>query len=216
MGRGGEGEVGGGEEEGEGGGDIVGAVGEDEDAGVEKAEGKAEEVWVKQGRVRVMGWEEEEEERDRTHPGPRSTSPFSVVRVSGSSFSAGGIVGRSGRVCGLVGSGTRYNYKGQREADGSSLEQKLSRAAQMGAGTPSAEGIISTLSSAPICCSGEQQLKAVWSSLKHTGFSLGLKFDVRGDRERSAISVQSLDVSSSRTSQRRGTLYHCSITPRFL
>ncbi|KAK6992418.1 hypothetical protein R3P38DRAFT_3435831 [Favolaschia claudopus] len=62
---GGEGEVGGGEEEGEGGGDVVGAVGEDEDAGVEKAEGKAEEVGVKQGRVRVMGWEEEEE-RNRT------------------------------------------------------------------------------------------------------------------------------------------------------
>ncbi|KAK6977390.1 hypothetical protein R3P38DRAFT_3377582 [Favolaschia claudopus] len=152
----GEGGVGGGEE-GEGGGEVVGTVGADEDAGAEEAEGGGGEAGHGEGTPAF----------DLPHYSLR------FVLVVAALVQAASWVGRAGFVDLSVAG--RYNYKGQREADGSGLEQKLSRAAQMGAGTPSAEGIISTLSSAPICCSGEQQFKAVWSSLEHTGFSLGLR-----------------------------------------
>ncbi|KAK6968950.1 hypothetical protein R3P38DRAFT_2815189 [Favolaschia claudopus] len=68
--------------------------------------------------------------------GFRFTSPFAAVRGGSSDFSLGGTLdwsGRPGRVWGLVGSETGYNYKGQRETDGSSLEQKLSRIEQSSA-----------------------------------------------------------------------------------
>ncbi|KAK6981636.1 hypothetical protein R3P38DRAFT_2808104 [Favolaschia claudopus] len=139
----------------------------------EEAEGKAEGGGSEGGEGEGYGWEEE------------STPALDLLRhspwfalVVAASVRAASWVGRAGFAdLSAAGQEMQYNYKGQREADGSGLEQKLSRAKQMGAGIPSAEGLISTLSSVPICCSGEQQFKAVWSSLEHRGFSLGVIVD---------------------------------------